>query len=81
MSKLVNSKLYLVKDDGVGDLLSETLRRGEVAIGGVVLDDGRPHYLRPERLQRQVLLLRHILWHHDDAAVALHGRRDGHADS
>ena len=73
--------LYLVEDDRVGYLLSESLRRGEVALGGVVLDDGRPHDLGPERPQSEDLLRRHVLRQHDDAAVALHGRRDGHADS
>ena len=74
-------RTYLVKDDGVRDLLPETLRRRKVALGGVVLDDGRPHDLRPERPQRQHLLRGHVLREHDDAAVSLHGRGDGHADS
>ena len=52
-----------------------------MALGGVVLDDGRPHDLRPERPQRQHLLRGHVLREHDDAAVSLHGRGDGHADS
>ena len=72
---------HLVKDNRVRYFLPEALRSGEVAIRGVILDDGRPHNLSPESLERQVLLLRHVLWHYDDAAIALHCRRECNANS
>ena len=72
---------HLVKDNRVGYFLPEALRSGEVAIRRVILDNGRPHNLGPECLQRQVLLLRHVLWHHNNAAVALHCCRECNADT
>ena len=72
----------LIEDDGVGDLVAEALRHRDVALGGVEVGRRRrPHDLGAERPQRVHLLRRHLLGQHDDAAVALHRRRQRQPDA
>ncbi len=71
--------VVLVQVEAVGRLGGQPLGHRVVAVGRVGRDvGGGDHHLRAEGLERVLLLLRHLVRHGEDAAVALHRRGHGH---
>jgi hypothetical protein len=72
----------LVGLESAGDLLGQPRRHRVVRLGRVGLDGRRrDHDLRAVRAQHRDLLLAHLVRHHEDAAIALRGRRDREPDA
>ena len=70
--------VVLVHVEAVGRLGGDALGHRVVALRRVGRDVGRGHHhLGAEGLERVLLLLRHLVRHGEDAAVPLHGGRDG----
>jgi hypothetical protein len=72
--------VVLVQVEAVGRLGGDAAGHRVVALGRLGRHvGGGDDDLRPERLERVLLLLRHLVRHGEDAPVALHRRRQRHA--
>ena len=72
----------LVREDRARRVVHDPLRLHHVVLGMIGRHRGRrDHHLGPERLEQAHLLLRHLVGHREDAAVALERRRDREPDA